>query len=900
MRSLIFILCIIFSQALFAQDEDYKIVSNFALAEKIYLQLDKDVYIANEDIWFKAILTHASTNIPSNLSGVLHVELIGPDSHLVEKKLIKIEKGIGNNFFHLSPEYQEGKYLLRAYTQWNRNFGPEFTFRTYIDVFRSSEEGEKIIENLNLIKETNVSRLQARLRPYLLDSLHENKLSVYLHFNNQKDTLFLKPERDDSFLIDHKLPEGTSVVTLTMETSNSYRYTKSFALKNKLLDVHFFPEGGEILHGLMNRVGVKVFNHAGKGVAIHGEILNSNHEVVENFESNALGLGVFSLLATSESYYAKIYFSASDNDPEIYVLPRVIKKGSGLLVDKGKDIVRLIATSNHLINDSISIEISSRGVLYYMIRGKLKNGNFYTTLSSRIFPNGIIGLKLLDKDENTISRRIFFNERPEDLLDIQLAIDRSVYNTRDKTNLEISITNNEGIGAKANLSILVLNKEQLGARRTRANNILSYFLLDSELKAAVQDPGSYFRVRNKFSESALDLLLLAEGIKNYNYWESPEKSIFFPAEKGLNISGYLKGVLPGKDEEDKVSLNMMTFGEKKTIYNQITNSHGGFNFVLDDEFGRNINVLFQSNSKNRKNKYYEVIVDRKKEPEIFYDHNQAIVPVDSEVSEIVGKQRERKVFNDSFKVLSGVTELEQVDIEVTGMTPQRKKVLERFGKAETIISGESIQRKEKDWSYGLYSVLLFNFRDKIRIERDSNGELRAKAFNRLPCLVVVDGIPVMGYSYDFIPNILPSEVKSVEIIENARNFSKLYSEVYPEVSMANSPMQGNVIAIYTKSGGGLFGLNQTPGLLETSIPVFAPKKDFEQPEYEDLAIKNSKKPDLRSVIEWEPEIITDPSGKASASFYNADISGDMLIIVEAIAEDGKIGYQTLSYHVEDK
>jgi hypothetical protein len=39
-------------------------------------------------------------------------------------------------------------------------------------------------------------------------------------------------------------------------------------------------------------------------------------------------------------------------------------------------------------------------------------------------------------------------------------------------------------------------------------------------------------------------------------------------------------------------------------------------------------------------------------------------------------------------------------------------------------------------------------------------------------------------------------------------------------------------------------------------------------------------------------------GKASASFYNADNIGKMMVVVEAISTNGEIGYQELEYEIE--
>jgi len=116
----------------------------------------------------------------------------------------------------------------------------------------------------------------------------------------------------------------------------------------------------------------------------------------------------------------------------------------------------------------------------------------------------------------------------------------------------------------------------------------------------------------------------------------------------------------------------------------------------------------------------------------------------------------------------------------------------------------------------------------------------------------------------------------------------------------NTPSVGNVIAIYTYAGKGLFGVSPTIGMNKMEVPVFAPTREFYAPKYEQLKAEDWQKPDLRTLIHWQPTIVTDTLGKASASFYNGDITGNMKIIVEAITANGKIGYKEIFYDVKKK
>ncbi len=170
------------------------------LAEKIYLQLDATIYTTD----LKSIVANATDHTPTTLSGVLYVELIGPDEKIVEKKLIKIENGIGNSFFELDQEYTEGLYLIRAYTEWNKNFGTDFFFKQYIRVFAiSSKEEADPIRNVTLVEmQNNNRRLTAYFDPFAIDSLYEdNKLIVFITLDDKKDSLTIKKNRDDTYLL---------------------------------------------------------------------------------------------------------------------------------------------------------------------------------------------------------------------------------------------------------------------------------------------------------------------------------------------------------------------------------------------------------------------------------------------------------------------------------------------------------------------------------------------------------------------------------------------------------------------------------------------------------------------------------------------------------------------------
>jgi hypothetical protein len=895
----------VFSPGLARAQTNYSYSTSYT-PEKIYLQLDGLVYTTDKTIWFKAIVLNAVDHVPTILSGVLYVELIGPDGKLIEKKLIKLEGGTGDGFFELNRSYSEGLYLIRAYTAWDKNFGEDFFFKEYIQVFDPSGKVKTDpISNVTLIeKQPKERHLSAYLDPYSIDSLHKKDLTLFITLDDKKDSLSVRKNDDGKYMVDYIILDECQFVTLQMLTKNLCSYSKTIIINQDRLDLQFFPESGELVDGLSSRVGFKALDYNGKGKSVEGEIVNEKDEVIALFKSNQLGLGSFILnnVDKNTTYFARLKFQPDKNIINLYPLPLVAPQGNVLSVIKSGDQIHLSSASSYLKNDSIYIRCSCRGLIYYDIKGRLKDGLFAIFLPANALPEGIIAFTMIDNSMQPVAERLYFNERPESRLNISISPDKDTYTQRDLTKLNITSRSASGKPINANLSLLVFNKDQMGQIQSSRLNILSYFLLSSDLKGEIEDPGFYFRVeRNSYDD--LDALLLTQGWRKYLYTKPSYKENFQP-ESTLTVSGYVNGIFSQKKKKG-TELTLMTFGHHRSVQTQIADSTGRFSFNINEEYGQNLNILIQSATRAGKNKDYTVVLDKKESPAITFNHKISIGKVDSVVHRLVEKDIERKKVDDTYKLSSGDIQLGEVVVEAYKMTTARKKVLSEIGKPSRVISGEEIQKKEEKWSFGLYSVIQARYPDII-INRFLGypgylpGFLMAQVRASYETLVVVDGITVNLFDYPLIPNIPPSEVSSFEIIKDAKHFATLYQEFNPEVSPLAVPSNGDVIAIYTYEGSGIIGVFKPEGIIKAAVPVFSAPREFYAPKYPNLQPGDWYKPDLRALIFWEPRLIADSLGQASASFYNADNTGEMEIVVEAVSENGEIGYQEFKYIVEKR
>lgn len=892
---LIFFCCAMLSTLSWAQVR----YSSSSLAEKIYLQLDNEVYTNDQTIWFRAIVTNAQDHTLTQLSGVLYAELVSPDERVLERKLIKLDKGIGDGFFQLAQNYAAGVYLVRAYTEWNKNFGSDFFYNQYIKIFNADGRTKtNPIANLTLVEGARQRRLQVRFDPFTIDSSSGKEITVFLSFDEKKDTLSVKRNQRSDYLVDYPVPDKSRLVTLQIENDRNFSYSKTFLLDTSYLDVRFFPESGELVHGIPALLGLKALDHKGRGIPVKGEIMNRKGAVIGSFETNRLGMGSVLLndVDSNENYTARV-ITAMDEIPKLYTLPAVAARGNNLSVRREGNSIALNVHSNYLMDDSVIIRASCRGAVYYDIKGRLRNGTLSFSLPASALPEGIIGFTLMVAQAKPVASRLYFNERPDSRLDIQIATDQQSYVQREETKLTIETKNKEGHPVPSSLSVMVINKSQLGKIVDHRQTILSYFLMSSDLGGEIENPGFYFSGdSNRYKD--LDALLLTQGWQKYHYPRDSAQLVFQP-ETDLSISGTIKGGLFSNNEKKGVDLTMMTFGKPPSLQTQNSDSLGRFRFFLNEEYGQNLNILVQSKDKKGKLRPYTITLDRKEFPPVHFNHFLSAERPDSIVQAYVNKNIERKKAEDDFRIASTGHTMQEVIVKTYAMTPERKQVTDRYGKPATVIDGQAIRDKEAKWSYGLYSVLLFNFPDKINIVRARSGTLYARHFNREVTLVVIDGIPVRPEDYALIPGIPPSEVKSFEIIEYAKNFSGLYCEVFP-LGCRDAPAWGNVIAIYTYAGKGIFGVKPAIGIMKTSVPVFSAPREFYAPKYKALEQDDWLRPDLRTLVHWEPGMVTDSAGKASASFYNGDNTGTMQIVVEAISANGEIGYREIFFEVKKR
>src|ERR1700744_5612025 len=104
----------------------------YALQEKIFVHTDKGAYMTGEIMWFKLYVVDGTYNKPLNLSKVAYVEVLDENNTPAIQAKVELHNGHGSGSLYIPVSINNGNYKFRAYTNWMKNFSPDFYFEKQI------------------------------------------------------------------------------------------------------------------------------------------------------------------------------------------------------------------------------------------------------------------------------------------------------------------------------------------------------------------------------------------------------------------------------------------------------------------------------------------------------------------------------------------------------------------------------------------------------------------------------------------------------------------------------------------------------------------------------------------------------------------------------------------------
>ena len=498
--------------------------------EKVYVHMDNTCYFLGDTIWFAAYTRQTNTGQPSNTSRILYVELLNNDGYLVERKLVEMKGGKGNGRFVLrgNPTMFAGFYELRAYTRWQLNWG------------EYEHPHMKIVNQWFFNKTCS----QEYFRDY--EKLYSRVFPVYD-----------KPQRP-----------GEYADNMTLRPLVKYRDSSIDEPAQPVLTL--FPEGGQLVAGKECRVAFEAAMSDGKCLSGTLKVAGQSVRTINR------GRGVF----TITPQWGKSYSCTFTSDDGLTVRQKLKAKetsGVAMKVTRAENLwcVKLDISDN-LASNSIGISVMHEGRLAaFHPLDELPKGELI--LQESALQAGVHQVTVFDEGGRVYADRLFFVMKDETRkAPITLKCGKTEYKPNEKIELGIASTSGKGdSGVSISLSVF----DSASQRKNFDNgNILTEMLLSSEIRGFVPNPGWYFEKDDEEHRQALDLLMMTQGWRRYNWREMAVKGegeIVHPAEQSQLMTGavhtYKSSLVPNTSEYTDNFYSRMGYEDDRVSYNSNNN-----------------------------------------------------------------------------------------------------------------------------------------------------------------------------------------------------------------------------------------------------------------------------------------------------------------------------------------
>lgn len=670
---------------------------------------------------------------------------------------------------------------------------------------------------------------------------------------------------DEGFVYRHNLFIFKSNTPATVATTSS------------TISLHFFPESGHLVDGILSVVGFKATDQWGIPADVEGIIKSEDGVTIASFKSFHDGIGKVQFKPQAGKKYLAEVETASGK--RTYSLPEVQSSGINLRVQDEKggkkfQLSRSEKEKDRFENLWLAVQINNHVVFETEIAFE-DYPSIIGHLLTDSLPSGILHFTVFTKDRMPLAERICFLDNGEYKGAADIAVIKQGTEKRSENILEIIFP--KGIQRSCSVAVIDLP----GKSFNNNDNIWSRFLLTSDVKGYIHNPAWYFENQNDTTKLALDNLLLTHGWSRFNWTKILSKGLE-PArfvDKGLiSISGI---VLNPKTKEPLAygKAGFIIEGEDSTsqTIEAVVGADGRFRLDSIVFFGKT-NFYYGYSDKNQKVQPAVVVLDENA-------MEKQIIAIPENFSTTAGLRNPALLQNkDEVNLrhqqvqagLDEVKELENVNVNAIGNKKPIDEVNEKYttgafkGQAKEVI--DNINEPITDKSLNAIDLI----KNRVQqVEFNGGGFVSRKNFSLMSGQKWAVGI------------FLNEQLTDVFMLRTLRAADialvKFFDAGFVGVG---STYPGGAISIYTKEK---FAEEQKPDKLEfVEYNGYTIRKEFYSPDYSNTNIRHPQS-DKRTTLYWNPDIFTDMETRVvKLNFYNNDVSKRFKIIVEGFDAAGKL------------
>jgi len=149
-------------------------------------------------------------------------------------------------------------------------------------------------------------------------------------------------------------------------------------------------------------------------------------------------------------------------------------------------------------------------------------------------------------------------------------------------------------------------------------------------------------------------------------------------------------------------------------------------------------------------------------------------------------------------------------------------------------------------------------------------------------LFMIDGFPV---EEEFFRNFPVGDIEFIDLLKGN------------ETAIYGARGANGVILLYTRTGYGESIKKPTPGMLKVQLIGFHRAREFGV--FDPNASGNHNRPDIRTTLHWNPNIVIDENGLVEEIFKTSDQKGRFIIVAQGMTGNGIPLFGKAVFEVEE-
>ncbi|HEY4336832.1 MAG TPA: hypothetical protein VGM89_13070, partial [Puia sp.] len=631
-------------------------------------------------------------------------------------------------------------------------------------------------------------------------------------------------------------------------------------------DLQFFPEGGNLVAGIPNHIAFRIIDSTGKGLTAAGAVLGSSGDTLARFQTQRFGMGEFILTPAENTRYT-VQIRTQTLPPSIHQLPLPETNGYAMHVaDAGNGSLRIeLHTGGQPKPTTLRLLAHTRQLIATR-ETTMTNGNAELLISKDSLPEGVTWLTILAGDNPgsmiPVAERGWF--KAPAALNLAVTSDQPTYNKREKITLDLSArdANNKPLRLYGSVAVVLQDEVQSSVAD---RDIVTCLTLTADLKGRVESPGYYF-AQNADRDEITSLLLMTQGWRRLQVTQqqtppanpSQSRDRYIPEYAGLLVTGHITDRQTGAPAPN-IAAWLSAPGQHYQLARSTSDKNGNIVWDMGNFYGaRELVVQTATTDSANRIEITSPFAEAITTPTPIYRLSLPNPASDQLLQHSIGAQVQNAY---QAALRQHFTRTAQTDTSAFYGRPDRRYRLDDYTRFTTM--EEVIREYVKE-------VRLNNKKGdfELRVQSDQVNQL----FFDGPPLVLVDGVPITNTNN--IIHFDPLKMQKIEVV------AKRYF-------VAGALYDG--IVSYNTYQGDISGFPLDANAYTVDYDGWQLHREFYAPVYDTKDKQGSRIPDLRNVLYWSGNILTDQQGHQQLTFYSSDMPGRYSVILQGITADGKAG-----------